>query len=341
MERRSVALATALIVLAVLGRESTEAQSSFSGKTVRILVGSSAGGGFDTYARAVARHLGRHLPGNPTVIVENLPGAGGVIAANQLYKVAKPDGLTLGHFVGSILFAQVLGRPGMEFETRKFEYLGAAAKEDVVCALTRASGITSVEKWMAARTPVKLGGVGPGAPPDNTARLLKATTALPIQLVAGYKGTAEIRLAAESGEVSGGCWTWDSVKVTWRKAIESGEAVVVLQVTGKGSPDLPGVPQAIDLAKTDEARRLLQIGAHNAGAYGRPFVLPPGTPKDRVQLLRRAFQDTLKDREFLAECEKAKLTVDPMTGEELEKLIAELYTLDPAIVARLKEVLFN
>ena len=194
MRRRLLALGTALIVLAGLGIPA-HAQSFYSGKTVRILVGSSAGGGFDTYARAIGRYLGRHIPGNPTVIVENVPGAGGVIAANQLYKIAKPDGLTLGHFVGSILFGQVLGQPGAEFDTRKFEYVGAAAKEDVVCAMTRASGITSMEKWMAAKTPVKLGGVGPGGPPDNTARLLKATIGLPIQLVSGYKGTAQIRLA--------------------------------------------------------------------------------------------------------------------------------------------------
>ena len=341
MKRRLVVLAIALVVLGALRQDAVEAQSFFSGKTVRILVGSSAGGGFDTYARAIARHLGRHIPGNPTVIVENVPGAGGVIAANQLYKIAKPDGLTIGHFVGSILFGQVLGQPGAEFETRKFEYLGAAAKEDVVCALTRASGLSRREKWRAAQTPVKLGGVGPGAPPDNTVRLLKAAVGLPIQLVSGYKGTAQIRLAAEGGEVAGGCWTWDSVKVTWRKAIESGEAVVVLQVTGKGASDLPGVPQAIDFAKSDEARRLLQTGAHNAGAYGRPFVLPPGTPKDRVQLLRRAFQETLKDKEFLAEADKTKLNIEPMTGEELEKLIGELYSLEPALVARLKEVLYN
>jgi tripartite-type tricarboxylate transporter receptor subunit TctC len=340
MLRRLLALGTALIVLTGLGT-SAHAQSFYGGKTVRILVGSSAGGGFDTYARAIGRYLGRHIPGNPTVIVENVPGAGGVIAANQLYKIAKPDGLTLGHFVGSILFGQVLGQPGAEFDTRKFEYVGAAAKEDVVCAMTRASGITSMEKWMAAKTPVKLGGVGPGGPPDNTARLLKATIGLPIQLVSGYKGTAQIRLAAEGGEVAGGCWTWDSIKVTWRRAIDTGEAVVVLQVTGKGAPDLQGIPQAIDYARTDEARRLLQTGAHNAGAYGRPFVLPPGTPKERVQLLRRAFQETLKDKEFLVETERSKLNIDPMTGEELEKIIAELFTLDRALLARLKEILYN
>jgi tripartite-type tricarboxylate transporter receptor subunit TctC len=340
MRRRLLALGTALVVLAGLGTPA-HAQSFYSGKTVRILVGSSAGGGFDTYARAIGRYLGRHIAGNPTVIVENVPGAGGVIAANQLYKIAKPDGLTLGHFVGSILFGQVLGQPGAEFDTRKFEYVGAAAKEDVVCAMTRASGITSMEKWMAAKTPVKLGGVGPGGPPDNTARLLKATIGLPIQLVSGYKGTAQIRLAAEGGEVAGGCWTWDSIKVTWRRAIDTGEAVVVLQVTGKGTPDLQGIPQAIDFARTDEARRLLQTGAHNAGAYGRPFVLPPGTPKERVQLLRRAFQETLKDKEFLAETERSKLNIDPMTGEELEKIIAELFTLDRALLARLKEILYN
>jgi hypothetical protein len=159
--------------------------------------------------------------------------------------------------------------------------------------------------------------------------------------VSGYKGTAEIRLAAESGELAGGCWSWESMRSTWRAALAEGNAAVVLQVVAKPFPDLGSVPLAISLAKTDEARRLIEVGLHNASAYARPFVLPPGTPKERVQLLRTAFQETLKDKAFQAEAEKAKLTLDPVTGEELEKLAIDLQGLDPALVGKLKEILYN
>lgn len=340
MRRALVVVVTALVVIAALGRGRVEAQAFYKGKTVRIVVGSTAGGGLDAYARAVGRHLGKHIPGNPTVIVENMPGAGSLIASNHLYRVAKPDGLTVGHFLGSLLLGQALGQPGIEFDARKFEFVGAANKEDVVCALTRASGITTVEKWMAARTPVKIGGIAPGAPPDNAPRMLKATLGLPIQLVSGYKGTAEVRLAAEAGEVAGGCWSWESMRSTWRKALESGDAVAVLQLTGKPLADLPGVPLAIGLARSDEARRLMQV-AHASSAYARPFALPPGVPKERVQALRKAFQAALEDREFLAETEKTKLTVDPVSGDELHRMVTELFTQDPAMLAKLRQILYN
>ena len=317
------------------------AQPFYEGKTVRINVGFAAGGGYDTYARLLSRHLGRHIPGNPTLIVDNMPGAGSLIAANHLYRVAKPDGLTLAHFNGVLFLGQVLGQPGIEFDSRKFELIGAAVKEDVACAMTKASGITSLEKWMAAKTPVKLGGVAPGAAPDNTARILKAALGLPIQLVSGYKGTADIRLAAEAGEVAGACWAWDSMKVTWRQALDAGDAVPVLQVVAKKFPDLPNVPLAITFAKTDEARQLIQVGVQYAGAFARPFGLPPGTPKERVQALRRAFQETLRDNALVAEAEKTKLTLDPVTGEELEKMVADVFTLDPALAAKLKAILYN
>lgn len=328
------------VVLACIGNGPAEAQSFFKSKTVRIVVGSTAGGGLDAYARAVGRHLGKHVPGNPTVIVENMPGAGSLIAANHLYKVAKPDGLTLGHFLGSLLLGQALGQAGIEFDARKFEFIGAANREDVVCALTQASGITTVEKWLAAKTPVKIGAVAPGVPPDNTPRMLKAALGLPIQIVSGYKGTAEIRLAAEAGEVAGGCWSWESMRATWRRALDSGDAVPVVQVTPQALRDLPRIPLAISLAKTDEARRLIQA-MHGSSAYARPFALPPGIPKERVQMLRRAFQAVLEDKDFLAETEKAKLTVDPLNGDELQRLVAELFATDPALLARLKQILYN
>src|SRR5215510_3283762 len=140
----------------------------YKGKTIRVIVGFSAGGGFDTYARALSRHLSRHIAGNPVMVVENMAGAGSLIAANHIYNVAKPDGLTMGHFIGGLLLGQVLGQKGVEFDARKFEYVGAPTTDHVICAMTKASGITSIEKWMASKTPVKMGGLAPGRLPQTT-----------------------------------------------------------------------------------------------------------------------------------------------------------------------------
>jgi tripartite-type tricarboxylate transporter receptor subunit TctC len=310
----------------------------YRGKTVRIVVGLSAGGGFDIYARALARHLGKHIPGNPTFVVDNMPGAGSMIAANHVYKAAKPDGLTMGHFVGSLFMQQLLGRPGAEFEATKYEFVGSPIPEKTACALTKASGITSMDRWLAAKTPVKLGATGSG-PIVDVPKILQVALGLPIQLVAGYKGTADIRLAAEGGELAGACWSWEAIKSTWAKGLESGDVNIVLQALPKAHPDLPKVPLAINYAKADAARQLIRIGIHEAADIARPFVMPPGTPKDRVQLLRSAFLATLRDSAFLAEAEKSKLDVDPISGEEMEKIVAGLYKINPATLAKLKEVL--
>ena len=318
------------------------AQDFYKGKSIRVIVGFSAGGGFDTYARTIARHMGKHIPGQPSLVVENMTGAGSLIAANHLYKVAKPDGLTIGHFIGGLFLGQVLGQKGIEFDARKFEFIGAPITDHVVCAMTKASGITSVEQWLASKGPVKMGGIAPGtSTPDNATRILKVALGLPIQLVTGYKGTADVRLAAESGEVAGGCWGWDSVSVTWQKALASGDAVVVLQASRRTHPDLPNVPQAIKLAKTDEGRKMIEVGIHGDSDIVRTYTLPPGTPKDRVQLLRKAFDDTLKDPEFLSDAKKSKLNVDPVSVEDIEKDIAGLFKLDPGLLAKLKDVLYN
>ncbi len=331
-------------ILAGLGIPGTAAAADpfFKDKTMRIIVGYPAGGGFDVYSRTVGRHLGKHVPGRPVVIVENVPGAGGLLAANQLYRIAKPDGLTLGHFVGSLLLGQVLGQKGVEFDARKFEYVASPARAFPVCAFTKASGITSVEQWAAARPSPKLGGVALGAAsPDNAIKVLKVALGLPSQIVSGYKGTADIRLAAEGGELAGSCWPWTSVRATWRKALDAGEVTIVLQAGPTPYPDLPAVPLAIKLAKTEEARRMIQVAIHGDAVAFYQWALPPGTPRDRVQILRQAFQDTLKDPEFLAEAAKAKLDIDPVTGEEIEKNVAGLFALEPALVARLKELLLQ
>jgi tripartite-type tricarboxylate transporter receptor subunit TctC len=334
-----------LLVLGVAGitPAAAVAQDDFyRGKTIRIVVGFSAGGGFDTFARTFARHLGRQLPGAPTVIVENMPGAGSLIAANHVYKVARPDGLTIGHFIGGLFLGQVLGQKGIEFDARKFEFLGAPANDHVVCVMAKASGITTLEKWMTAPAPVKMGGVAPGSStPDNATRAIKAALGLPIQLVTGYKGTADIRLAVEAGELAGTCFNWGSIRATWRKALDAGELVVLLQLAPKSHPELPGVPLAIDLAKTDEARRVIEVAIHADSAVVRSLALPPGTPRDRVQLLRRAFAATLRDKEFLAEAERAKLEIEPIPGDELERVVERLFKLEPPMIARLKTILYD
>jgi tripartite-type tricarboxylate transporter receptor subunit TctC len=311
----------------------------YRGKTIRIVVGFTPGGGFDTYSRAIARHLAKHIPGKPAVIVENMPGAAGLVAANSVYRSGRRDGLTIVNFLGTQVLGQILGREGVEFDGRKFEWVGAPTRENPVCALTRASGVTSAQQWTASKTPVKLGSVGPGAPTHDVPRILQAALGLPIHLVRGYKGTAEIRLAAQSGEIAGGCWAWESLRPTWRPALDAGEATVVLQVTEKPLPDLPGVPLALGLARTDEARQLIRAGIIVPTTVSRLYAMPPATPADRVRMLRAAFLKTLSDPEFVNDARRAQLDIDPISGEEVEQLIGELFRMPPALLAKLKELL--
>ena len=312
----------------------------YRGKTLRVVVGFSAGGGFDVYSRAISRHIGRHIPGNPAVIVENMTGAGSLIAANHMYRVAKSDGLSMGNFNGGLFVQQLLGWPGIEFDAAKFEYVGVPVKDKAVCAMTKASGFTSLEKWTAAKTPLKLGATGPGSATHNIPLILKEALGLPIQLVSGYKGIADVRLAAEGGELAGVCgWTWDSLKATWTRALDSGDAVVVLQTVPQAIAELPKIPLAISFAKTEDARQLIQTGIHDVADLTYSYVLPPRTPKDRVDMLRKAFTNTMKDPEFLADTKKSRLGVDPMSGEELERTIGRLFKTPLHVVSKLKDVL--
>ena len=315
------------------------AQDFYAGKTIRVIVGGTAGGGFDVYTRAMGRYMGKHIAGNPTLVVENMTGAATRIAAKYMHSAAKPDGLTLGIFNGYLILGQVLNPKAFDFDMRKFEWLGVPIQDNVACVLRKEAGITNVEQWRAAKTPVKMGGLGPGNSTSDVVRVVKATLNLPIQLVEGYKGTADVRLAADAGELQGACWAWESIKVTWRKGLESGEVLPILQVTSKKQPDLPNVPHALDLAKSDEERQIIRAGGMEPGAITRVYVTTPGTPKDRVEILRKAFADTLKDPEFLAEAKKVQLEVNPLNGEEVRKIVDSVFNLSPAIVTKLANIL--
>ena len=311
----------------------------FKGKTIRIIVGLAPGGGYDTYSRLLARHLGRYVPGNPTVIVENMPGAASLIAANHVYKVARPDGLTIGHFLGGLFLQQLLERPGVEFDARKFEYVGAPAQDHYVIGLSRTAGITSIEQWMTTKKVIKIGGVGTGSPTDDIPRILAATIGLPVQLVSGYKGTSEVRLAFNGGEVQGVCNSWESFRATWRRELEAGEVNIVLQPTAVAHAELSRVPLAITFARTDEARRLIEASVHTIPPNARPYVLPPGTPKDRVEMLRKAFMETMQSAELLGEAQKAKLDISAVDGAQLDRSVKDSLNLEPALATRLKEIL--
>ena len=333
-------IATLAFVATMLCARLSAAQESFySGKTIRIIVGAAAGGGYDTYSRTIARHMGKYIPGNPTIIVDNMPGAGFLISANHIYKVAKPDGLTIGHFIGGLFLQQLLGKPGIEFDSLKFEFIGVPTQDHYVLGISKSLGITSADQWFKSKTIVKLGGVGVGSATDDIPKVLKEAIGLPVQVVSGYTGTATVKLAFNSGEVQGVCNAWESFRATWRNEIVNNQLEIVLQHSPNPHPELPKVPVDISYAKTEEGRKLIRSVVHTVGPTARPYVLPPGTPKDRVEILRAAFLNTMRDPEFLAEAQKANLNINPLDGVTLEKGVREVFNLDPALLPKLKEIL--
>ncbi len=341
MERQAIRfLAFGVMLLLGIPAKPIFAQDSFyKGKAIRVIVGLAPGGGFDTYSRVIARHMGKHIPGNPTIVVENMPGAASLLSANYIYRVAKPDGLTIGNFIGGLSFQQLLGLPGVEFDAPKFEFLGVPAQDNFMIGVAKSTGITSVEQWKASGKVIKIGGVAPGGGTDDIPKVLKATLDLPLQLVSGYKGTGPVRLAFNAGEVQGACNSWESFKSTWRAEMERGDVVLLVQGNLKPHPEVPNVPWAVDLAKSEDAKKMILTSARVSGVLNRFYALPPGTPKSRVNLLRKAFMETMKDPEFLAETKKARLDLDPIDGAEIEKQVRELFKLEPALVAKMKEIL--
>lgn len=331
---------TAAGVVGLVSAAHASSHDYYKGKTLRFVVAFSPGGTFDAYTRVIARHFGKHVAGNPSIVVENMTGAGGIIQANYMFQRAKPDGLTIGNNQGSFVLQQILGARGIEFDSRKFEYVGVPTEFHPVCALTKVSGVTTMERWFAAREPVKLGGIGPGTGPSDVARAVKAALPnLPIRVIDGYKGAADVRLAADGGELAGFCAAWEGIKLLWRKSIDSGDVSVVLQVMPKKHPELPNVPMAIDFTKTDEARQILKYAVQDVAVLQYLYFLPPATNKETVRMLRKAFIDTLRDPEFLTEMNKANLAVTPVGGEVIDGIVAGLFKLDAQMVAKLKGVL--
>lgn len=310
----------------------------FKDKTIRVIVAFSPGGGFDAYSRMLARHMPKHIPGNPVMIVQNMPGAGGLIATNYLYNKAKPDGLTIGNWIGGLVLQQYLGNKGVRFDAAKFEWIGAPVRIHNVCILAKQSGITDVEKWQAAKEPVKLGGSGPGSTTWDIPRIVINHTKLPTKLIEGYGGTAPIRLAVERGELAGVCASWEGLRNPWAAALKKGDVKVLVQFVDKPHPDLEDVPLAKNLMKSAEGRQILKTVVHDiGGSLNRPYSLPPGTPKDRVAILRKAYDATMKDPAFLAEAKRSKFDINPVSGEEVERLVSDVANVPAELMEKIKE----
>jgi tripartite-type tricarboxylate transporter receptor subunit TctC len=309
----------------------------YRGKTVTLIVGYSAGGGYDTYARVLARHIGRHIPGQPTVVVQNMPGAGSLRAANYLYNVAAKDGSIIGMFGRGLAMEPLIGTSATQFEAQKFHWLGSGTEEMSVFVTWHGSGVKSWADMLGK--PFSVGGEGSGSDPDTYAALLKNSFGVKLRLITGYPGTAEIALALERGEMDGrASWSWSSLKTLKPDWIAEKKVNLPIQLNLTKNPELPDVPLIMEFAKSDSQRASLKI-ILSRQTMGRPFMAPPGLPDDRKTALRAAFDAAMKDPEFVAEAKARGQEVNPVSGADIDKLLAELYATPTDVVEQTRKAI--
>jgi tripartite-type tricarboxylate transporter receptor subunit TctC len=328
---RGIAIAAVVLALPSIGRAESVADF-YKGKTIEMLIGYSGGGGYDVYARLLARHLGKHIPGNPTIVPRNMPGAGSLILANWLYTVAPKDGTAIGIIGRGTPFDPMLGIQAAKFDPTKFLWLGSMNNEVSVCVAWHGTGVDEYQDVL--KKELTVGGTGPSADTDQFPRITNAVLGTKFRLISGYPGGNDINLAMERGEVGGRCgWSWSSVISTRLNWFKEKKINVLIQLALEKHEDLPKVPLVVDLAKTPEQRATLRL-IFARQALGRPFLGPPGIPADRAAALKAAFVAAMKDKALLAEAEKAKLEITPLNGAAVQKIIEESAKTDPAILKR-------
>ena len=330
-----------------LNLEPVLAQAPFyQGKTIRIVIGSSTGGGYDLWARVLARYYGKYIPGNPTILVQNMPGAASIVATNYLSNVAKPDGLTLGAILPAIYFDQLVGRPEVKFDFAKIAWIGSPEQNDIIHYMRADSPYRSIDDIRKAKEPPRCGSSGTGTTGFYIPRLLDEVLGTKHTIVSGYPGGSEIDLAVERGEVH--CWSplvatffGREPYISWHK---KGFVRVLLQTNRKRDSrlaDVPTIYELMDQYKTPEAGKRLTRVILVAATLGRPIAVTPGIPPDRLKLLREAYLKTLKDPELVAETKRQRWDIDPLTGEEMEQLAKEVIAQPKEVIERMKWVLGN
>jgi tripartite-type tricarboxylate transporter receptor subunit TctC len=328
-----------LVGIALLGFtiRSAGADEFYKGKTIRFVVGFAAGGGYDLAARVVGRHMGKHIPGNPTIVVENKTGAGSLIVANETYNSARPDGLFVGIWNSAFVLRQALGDKAVRLDASKLGWLGAPTKGTPFCAIMAHTGLKSLKDIVSAGRELKMASTGPGSTYDDLPQILNRTLGTKFKIVAGYEGTGTILVAMRRKEVDGGCWTWESGRTTARAVLDAkgdDKLIPFLIHTRQPDPEVKDLPLIPEVLKGED-----NLSAYRtwSGTYEfqRPFVLPPATPKDRLETLRKAFAATMKDPEFVAEAEKSKLEVTYVSAPEIDKYVDKILAVTP----RAKELL--
>ena len=333
--RRRIDIAAFAFGVALTGASgparSDDVSDFYAGRVVQLIIGYATGGGYDDYARMLGRHIARHIPGNPTVVVQNMPGAGSLRAANYLYNIAPKDGTVFGGFARGIFLDPLLGHTdAMRYTAAKFGWLGSISTDVGVCAFRSDSGIASWADMQTKR--YKIGATGVGADSDVFPNLLRKMFNLPMQLVPGYQSAAETVLAILRKEVDGRCgWSWSTLSSRNRDLLLSKQITVVLQLTDRKLAELAEVPSVLDVAESADQQAILKLVIARQ-TMARPFVAPPGIPPERLTALRHAFEATMNDPEFLADAKRQNLDVRPVTGAEADELIKQVYATSPDIV---------
>jgi tripartite-type tricarboxylate transporter receptor subunit TctC len=326
--------ANAVLLVVLLGAitpaHADDVADFYRGRNVSMVIGYTAGGGYDLYARLLARHMSKHIPGNPTIVPQNMPGAGSLKAANYIYSLAPKDGATIGTAARSMATDPLLGES--KFDPREFTWVGSTTSETSVCAMWQTS---PVKTWgdMFGKT-FTMGGSAPGSEPDVFTLLLKNVFGAHVRLVTGYPGGNDINLAIERGEVDGRCgWSWSSIKSQRSEWLKDKKISILVQLAMTKHPDLPDVPLLLDFAKSEEQRQIVRLVLASL-VVGRPFFAPPGIPADRKMALRKAFDDTMKDETFREEAAKLDLEIEPVTAAAIDDLLAELYRTPKPVVEK-------
>jgi tripartite-type tricarboxylate transporter receptor subunit TctC len=301
----------------------------YKGRTVSLIIGYSVGGGYDTYARLLARYVGEHIPGRPGVVPQNMPGAGSIKAANYIYGVAQKDGAVIGTFGRTIAVAPLLAAAGASFDGTKFTWLGSISKDTTLCVTWKTSAVKTWDDYLAK--PSTMGGEGAGADPDVFANLYRHVFGSKARLVTGYPGTNDVSLAMERQEIDGFCGlSWSTLKSRHPEWLNNKSINIIVQAGLKKEPELPDVPLAIDLAQTQEQQQIVKLVLVSQ-EMARPFAAPPGLPTDRRAALIAAFDETMRDRGFLAEARMQALDVDPVSARDIDTMLAEVYATPKSV----------
>ena len=328
-------LAIASIALAAPIASAQSPADFYKGRNVDLYIGYSVGGAYDLYARVIARHLGKHIPGNPTIVPKNMEGAGSLRLANWIYNVGPKDGTALATIGRGTAFDPLLGSKAAQFRADRFTWIGSANNEVSVCVAWKGSGVTRFEDVLTKELIV--GGTGQAADTDQFPRILNGVLGAKFKIVSGYPGGNDVTLAMERGEVKGRCgWSWSSVLATHKRWIDDKSITVLAQLSLNKHPDLPDVPLIMDFAKSEDQQQIFKL-IFARQVMGRPYLAPPGVPADRADALRKAFMDTMRDPEFLAEAEKSQLEITPVAGPEVEKLVNDLYQTPKALADKAAE----